>query len=1200
MIMDELMSGVRRRFSCSLPENLLKMKFTAILLLAVFLQVSAHGYSQKVSLNLKNAKLQKVFSEINRQTGFQFFFKDELLNKAGKVSIDVSNVKMEEALENCFKNLPITFSVVEKTIVVKERAVLVADKEVKKPIANIIKGRITDSLGAPLEGATITVKESNKMALSGKDGSFSIDAAPGQTLVISYVGYTTVNFKVGSSTQVTIKLAAQSENLKSIALVYTGYQSLQKERSTGSYSTVTNDEIKNKSISMNVVDRLEGLVPGLSVNYGASNDKFLIRGLTTVQAARSPLVVVDGVPISDYASVATLVNPQDVETITVLRDATAASIWGAAAANGVIVIETKKGKTSNQPQKTKVQFNSFTTFRGRPDLGYFNMMSTPEFLKTSRQIFSATDYTWAAVTNSVGATPIIPPHERIQYDLSRGLISSTVANSRFDSLAQFNNRDQINQYLTQPSMLVNSSLNFDGGSKFHSYYGSLAYTLDNNDSKTDLSRYQMNLRQNFVFTPAIKFDVITNIAYEKSKSFLLSDLPASNSNYLPYAMFADVSGTPLSQAYLKRQEEFRSLSEAQSLVNLDYVPLNETANTLNDKINFSARINAGLTIKLFKGLTYEGRAQYQKGSVEAYEYYNRNSYKVRDELVYFTKAAAVPGGAPTYYLPTSGGHYMTQNNTAVSWTVRNQFNFDRIFASKHQVTAIAGTEIRSTLNKQVQNYRRGYDFQTQTYALYNEDSLAVRGVVGPVNFLPSRTTNNILTSRPVTYGETDRRFLSGYANAAYTYNRKYTFNGSVRFDQSNLFGTDKSLQYKPIWSLGTAWNISKESFFTADRINNLNLRVTYGLGGNAPNPGFGGPFDIVSASNVAYFSGLGIGYNVLVPRNEKIGWERTTTTNVGIDFAFFNNRLSGSVDVYNKYTTDLLGYQPADPTSGWSFAYNNLGDLKNQGVEIQLSTINIASKKLRWTTDFTLAYNKNKIISLARANTLTASGKVNASLLEGYPAYSVFAYNYGGLDASGNPFAFKANGKDTARRSGDLTIADPLHMGTTQPLWYGGITNNITYGQFTLSFLVVYNLGNVMRRDVNQFYTGRLTTNAPNYLTERWQKPGDEATTGVPRYTGNTAQNGLRFVNLYTQANTNVVSASYAKLRDMSLTYALPKIVSDKLSMSDCSVYAQLNNVMLWQNNHANIDPEYFNLSSGTRTSRMPSFYTIGFRTTFK
>ena len=487
-----------------------------------------------------------------------------------------------------------------------------------------------------------------------------------------------------------------------------------------------------------------------------------------------------------------------------------------------------------------------------------------------------------------------------------------------------------------------------------------------------------------------------------------------------------------------------------------------------------------------------------------------------------------------------------------------------------------------------------------TYALYNEDSLAVRGVVAPVNYQPSRTTNNVLNSRPVTYSEIEKRFVSAYANTAYTYNRKYTMNGSIRVDQSNLFGTDRSLQYKPIWSLGGAWNISKESFFKANNINNLNLRVTYGLGGNAPNPGSGGPYDIVTAANVAYFSGLGTGYNVLYPRNEKIGWERTATTNIGVDFALFGNKISGSVDVYKKNTTDLLGFQPADPTTGWSFAYNNLGNLENKGIEIQINTSNVQSKKFKWTTDFTLSYNENKILSLKSALTQTAASKVNSTFTEGYSAYGLFAYNYAGLDGFGNPVALKANGKDSARRSGDFTIADPMYMGTTQPLWYGGITNNLTYGNFTLSFLVVYNFGNVMRRDVNQFFTGRLSTNVPIYLAERWQKPGDQLITNVPRYTGNTAQNGLRLLNIYTQANTHVVSAAYAKLRDMTLNYAIPTAVASKLSMSECSIYAQVNNVMLWKNNNANIDPEYFSLSTGTRNGRMPAFYTIGFRTTFK
>ena len=1180
-------------------QNLLGMKITAILLFSIFMQVSANTYSQQVTLDLKNVKLQKVFMEINRQTSYQFFYKDELLDKAGKVSISMKNAGMKEALEACFKNLPVTFSIVEKTIIVKEKT---AEMAVAAPLyAETVKGRITDTSGLPLEGATVTVKETGSMALVDRDGKFSIPAKNGQILIISFVGYTTVQYKVGaSSSQIIIQLVPQSQNLKSITLVNTGYQTLSKERSTGSYSTVNNEEIKNKTLSMNVVDRLEGLVPGLSVNYGASNEKFLIRGLTTIQASRQPLIVIDGVPISDYASVTTLINPQDVETMTVLRDATAASIWGSAAANGVIVIETKKGKLAAQAQKIKLKFNAFSTFRGRPDLDYFNMMSTSQFLKTSREIFSATDYPWATVTNTLGVTPIVPPHERIQYDLSRGLITSAVADQRFDSLAQYNNRNQINEYLTQPSVLSNYSLNFDGGSKFHSYYGSLAYTLDKNDKKTDLSRYQLNLRQNFTFSPAIKLDLITNVAYEKTKNFLLSDLPASNSNYLPYAMFADASGKPLSQAYLKRMEEYRTLSESQSMIDLNYIPLAEPAKTLNDKVNFSARLNAGLTVKLFKGLTYEGRAQFQNATTDGYEYYNQSSYKVRDELVYFTKAAVAPATTPTYYLPITGGHYITQNASSNSWTVRNQFNFDRIIAQKHQITAIAGTEMRSNLNKSVQSIRRGYDFQTMTYSLYNEDSLAVRGVTAPVNFMPSRTTNNVLTAKPVTYLETEKRFVSAYSNAAYTYNKKYTVNASIRFDQSNLFGTDKSLQYKPIWSLGGGWNISKESFFKVDQIDNLNLRLTYGLGGNAPNPGFGGPYDIVNASNVAYFSGLGTGYTVVVPRNEKIRWERTTTTNFGVDFAAFNNRISGSIDVYKKYTTDLLGYQPADPTSGWSYAYNNLGDLENKGMELQLNSTNFSSSKLKWTTDFTLSYNKNKIVSLKTASAVTASGKVNSTFMEGYSAYGLFAYNYIGLDASGNPMALKANGTDTARKSGDLTVVDPVYMGSTQPLWYGGITNNISYKQFSLSFLIVYNFGNVMRKDVNQFYTGRLATNVPNSLTNRWQKAGDELVTDVPRYTGNTAQNGLRFLNLYTQANTNVIDAGYVKLRDITLTYNLPKGLADRMSMSDCAIYGQVNNIMLSRNNSANIDPEYYNLSSGTRTGRMPSFYTIGIRTTFK
>lgn len=1185
-------------------QNFLCMKFTAIFLLAACLQLSANTYSQQVTLKMKNVRIQTVFNEINHQTGFQFFYKDALLNTVKRISIDVKDVSLEDALKTCFKNLDITFSIIEQTIVVKEKESHLVNSEngnsetVEE--AMLVKGKVTDARGNNLEGATVLVKETNQAVVSDVNGNFSIEILPGQTLLISYVGYEDAEYKVGTAKQISIALIEKSGTLKSVALINTGYQSLPKERTAGSFSSVSSDEIKNKTFSMNVIDRIEGLAPGLSVNYGTGNEKFLIRGLSSIQSSRSPLVVVDGVPIIDYESLTSLVNPDDVESVSILRDATATSIWGSAAANGVIVVTTKKGKTSSQPQRIKVRYSGFFSFRGQPDLSYNNMMNTDQFLSTSRELFSITDNPWANVTNTLGAVPIIPPHERIQYDLARGLIDASTANARFDSLSKYNNSGQLLNYLAQPSFLSNHSLSFDGGSQFHSYYGSMAYTIDKNENKSNLSRYQMNLRQDFVFSPAIKFDLITNVSYEKTKKFLLSDLPNGINNYLPYAMFADESGNHLSQAYLKRQEEFRASSEALSGINLDYVPLDEPSHTLNDQINFSTRINAGLSIKLLKGLSYEGRAQYQRGALEGYEYYDQNSYKVRNELVFYTKTPATPGGAPTYYLPNTGGHYATQNNTAEGWTLRNQLNYDKAFKKDHQLTIIAGTEIRNTLYKSIQTYRRGYDFQTQTYALYNEDSLAVRGVTSPVNFLPGRTTSNLLTSKPVTYTESEKRFVSAYSNSAYTFKRKYTINGSIRFDQSNLFGSDKSLQYKPIWSVGGAWNISKESFFDVKSISNLNLRITYGLGGNAPNPGFGGPYDIVSASNVSYFSGLGLGYTVLVPRNEKIRWERTATTNIGVDFSLFSGRIDGSIDMYKKITTDLLGYQPADPTSGWSYAYTNLGDIENKGIEVMLNAEVVKTKNLKWNTIFTLAHNKNKIISLKTASALSASGKTNSTFVEGYSSYGLFAYNYIGLDANGNPLALKENGIDTARRSADLTVADPVYMGTTQPLWYGGITNTVTYKKITFSFLVVYNLGNVMRRDVNQFYTGRLTSNIPVYIQDRWQNPGDESITDVPKYVGTTAQNNLRYVNFYTQATTNVISASYMKLRDLTVSYSLPKSFLSKISMADCSVYAQAGNIMLWRGNSFNIDPEYYNLRAGVRTTAMPAIFTIGFRTTFK
>jgi len=1181
-------------------QTLLSMKLFTTIMLAFCLQAGANGFTQTVSLRMKNASLQQVFREINRQTGYEFFFRDDFLKKAGKVDVEFQNMPIDKALALCFERLPLNYTVIDRTIVVREKTTEVKPAP-EAPVAYPVRGRVTDAEGRPLSGATITVKNSDKTTVTDAAGNFSIEADPGQTLVITYVGFTATEIQIRQGMPaVRITLSASVSELNAVALVSTGYQQLPKERSAGSFATVTNESFRNKSISMNLIDRLEGLVPGLAVGYGRNSDKFLLRGLTSINADRSPLFVVDGVPIYDLNTLTSLVNPEDVESVNVLRDATAASIWGAAAANGVVVVTTRKGRMSSGPKKVQVNYNGFASFRGRPDMDYFNLMSSGQLVAAGREIFDIAAYPWATVTTASSSNnlPVVTPHEQALYDRSRNLISSAQADQRLDSLSRLNNSGQLMDLLYQQSLLTNHSLNFTGGSDFHSYYGSVSYTGDQGHARNRMDRYQANLRQDFILSKAVRFDITANMAYEQSKKFLLPDFPGTASTLLPYTMLADADGTPLSMAYLLRHDPFRAITESQSRIDLNYVPLKENGYTRNNTTNLSARINTGLSVKLWKGLSYEGRAQYQRGALEGYDYYDQNSYRVRNERVFFTQAPASAGANPTYFLPTTGGHYTTQNVTQEAWTIRNQLAYENTFSKKHQLSALAGTETRMNFAKTLGTFKRGYDFQTQSFGYVDELMLGTTGVTNPVNFLPSRTIN-VLTVNQHSYGENDRRFFSLYGNMAYTYDRRYTLNASVRMDQSNLFGSDPSIQYKPIWSIGGAWNISREDFFKSDLVNNLKLRLTYGLAGNAPIPGQGGPYDIVGARNNAIFAGLGTGYVLFTPRNDLLTWERTATTNIGIDFALFDNRLSGAIDAYDKQTSNLLGFVPIDPTTGFSYAYDNLGSLSNRGLEIMLNSVNIRSKDFQWRTTLTVSYNRNKITELKRNIVLTQSNKISGTQMEGYSAYPIFGYNYIGLDANGNPMALNAT-KDTVRLASQLKVDDPMYAGTTQPLWYGGITNQVSYKNFSLSFLIVYNLGHMMRRDVNRFFTGRLVNNLPTYFNDRWKVAGDETRTDVPKYIANTATNtSTRNTALYTSAFRNIESASYLRLRDLTLNYGLPSDLVKKLSMSELSVYGQVNNLLLWTKNKHGIDPEYFDVQAGLRTERMPAFYTFGIRASF-
>lgn len=1167
-------------------------KMTMLLLLLCSIHAFATKLHQNIrlSLHLKKVPLTKVFSAIEQQSNLRFVYGNNIIPADKRISIDVDNVTLTDVLKEVLLGTGLGFSSTETNLVVINQQPAPAKQE------RIIKGKVFDEAHNAVPGVTVMLKNLQAGSNTNAKGEFTLAVTESNPiLLISCMGFMPKTLEVGDKSYLEIILTPNISLLQQV--VVTGYQTISKERSAGSFTKVEGAQLQQKSGSMSVVDRLEGLVPGFAVNNSTGADKFLIRGVSSVNASRMPLFVVDNVPMSnDY--ITNFVNPNDVESITFLKDATAASIWGANAANGVVVITTRKGKDLNR--RIKMNYDGFVSFKGLPDYDYQHKMNSTQFMNAAKEIFNATAYPWKTVTTpGVGnSDPIVYPHERILYDLSNGFIPQSVADARMDSLASLNNRGQIDQYLQQPALLTNHSLSFTGGSQFHSYYGSLAYTNQQNNDKSSLNRYQMNLRQDFAFSKNVKADMTVNLSQQKNTRFIIPTLPDLNT-YLPYAMLADADGTPLSQAYLKMYQPYRQTAETKSALNLNYIPLKESGYTSNNATTSGAvRVNTGLNIKLAKGLTYDGRFQYQQVNNNGYTFYDQKSYQTRYELVHFTQAPTTPGAKPVYFLPESGGQYQSSNSQNISWTVRNQLMYDNSFKA-HQLTFLAGTEVRGDRTRSFSSTRRGFDFQTQTYNVYDEKSLQLNGVTNPV-IGNNSATKSTLTSQPVSVSEIETRFFSLYANGAYTYKQRYNLNGSIRMDQSNLFGTEKSQQYKPIWSAGAGWIISNEAFFAVKSVNRLNLRLTYGLGGNAPLPGSGSSQDIVIAESSPLFNGMGIGYRPLLPGNKMLTWERTKMVNVGVDFDLFNSRLSGAIDVYQKKTIDLLGSQPLDRTAGWYYGYANLGDMMNKGIDVQLNSRNIAKGRFSWNTLLTLGYNKNKVLKLNRTSPLTPSNKANVGFVEGYPAYSFFAYKWAGLDATGDPQITTANGKTLKNTSG-ITAADLNYAGISQPAWYGGITNSFRYGSFDLSFLVIYNLGYQMRRDVNTFYSGRLTANIPTSFEDRWKQPGDEAKTNIPAYVALGSQDiARRSTDLYNKADINIVSADYVKLRDLTLAWNLPARVVDHAGMESFRIYTQLNNVMLWKANKDDIDPEYFKLMYATRAPAMKPFFTVGVNVRFK
>jgi TonB-linked SusC/RagA family outer membrane protein len=1174
------------------------MKLSFILIFVGSLQLSASVLlGQEVSIQAK-ASLVDVLEELNHQTGTYFMYNEKDIDDDIQVELNLESASLEEVLNEICNQTPLKYEVIEDFVVItrKDPVPVIEMQQEKK----IVTGKVTDENGMSVPGVSVVIKGTTTGVSTDMDGNYSIEVDGDVILVFSFVGMKTQERQIQDKIVLNITLETDEELLGEVMV--TGYQSLSKERATAAFTTLTNSKLETKS-QINIIDRIEGLVPGLQRGY---NNELNIRGVSTLRGGTEPLFVVDGFPIQGGVSeVNRTVNPENIESITVLKDAAAASIWGARSSNGVIVINTKKGK------KGKAQFsysykNSITEENQISDLAYLkssdfidleleteNEDLMKKFFDQYAEIFgSDSPILFSVMSGLVESLKKdegwdFSPVQDYLNEIYTGNKTREEALAEIDKLRKQDNKEQLQKYLIQRVQSQSHNLAVRGSGNSHNYAISTNYTQSKGVYVGDRSkRFIADIKNEVQLSNWLKLSTNINFSYNKRKGAVIG---YQQLKLRPYEMIVDDKGNALNQKtpffYPYSNSYYQDKAKEMGLYPLHYNLLEEQKANRNTTEQLRSRMQLKLQAKITDDLRWQTGIHYETGNLKNQNFQSKNAFDLRYTVN--TNISKDEQGNLVYNVPK--GAINTQRvSKPNNLTIRSQIDFNKDLAEgKHKITAIAGGEIRRTTSTGQRLTLYGFDPQYLTSSRINFRDLANKRINGA--FLPNGNVTG-LTSKDYVF-DTENRFLSFYSNASWFYNDKYVLSASARIDQSNLFGVDPKYKYKPLWSVGLTWKLAEESFFEVNWVDRLNIRITQGLNGNVAK--LTGPYNIAqTGQNLAYDTQS---LSIIYPKNDFLRWESTKTSNIGVDYSLLNNRISGSFDYYYRKSTDILGDKELDPTLGWKKATLNVADLTNRGYEASISSTNIKTKNFIWQSTINYSNNKNTVGNVFTEKS-TASRKVRGIKREkGRPYQSIFSFRYAGLDENGDPLLY--NAKNEKVPYNEITDEkDVVFSGTVVPVWNASLSNRLNYKGIDLSFLFIASGGNVMRgrtSNVNQF---AMYENLGDDLLKRWKKSGDENTTNVPRFS-KEFNNERNYA--YRNTDIHVLDASYVKLRELTLSYTLSKKIIQKLPLQSIRIYAQGRNLWTWTANNEGIDPESHDAVNGSRTFPIPKTYSFGINVSF-
>lgn len=1104
---------------------LLIMKLTVFLLILSVMQLHAEGFAQQISLKANRISLEQVFGEIKKQTSYDFVYEETLIKAIAPINVDIQNLGIDATLTRILNDQGLDYSVTDKIITIKRQSVKKNPASTDGQPALTIRGKVTDEKGEPLPGTLIQVKGGQVKTVSEVGGNYMITVSDTEAiLVYSFIGFQSQEISVGDRRAIDVRMVPGERDLDQVVVI--GYGTVAKKDLTGAVGTADVKEMEKAPV-VNFDQALAGRVAGVQVSNNdgqpGQDANIVIRGGNSLTQNTSPLYVVDGFPMEDFSSSA--LSNFDIESISVLKDASATAIYGSRGANGVIIIETKKGQTG----KPTVDFS--TSLGSQAAIKKMDMMSGYEFVKYQDETY-----------------PELAKRYYLE-DVGKDL-------EDYRTMKELNLQDRL--FRNAPINIYSIALRGGSTNTKYAVSGSL-FDQEGIIVNSSNKRYQGRLSLDQTISSKLKAGFVLGMAQNAVDGTPVNSGPTSSAtSYTLYRTwgFRPVTGTNIDLGDLLVDPDSEGL-------NLMINPVLSLENEVYLNTYSDLNMNAFLSYEIFKDLTFRVSGGTNSRKSQYKYFYNSETYR----------------GTPLNPSNYRGQYGGVTNRSISGWVNENTLNYRKYINKNHVLNVLGGFTMQ----------RRDSDsFGFEADNVPNEE-LLFSSLGGGT---PYRNTSS----------QTYHTLVSFLARGNYTLLTKYMFTASFRADGSSKFVDKNRWGYFPAGAF--AWRMKNEDFLKdVSLISDAKLRLGYGVTGNNRV----GDFDRAPGLqytdwNAGYSFENGIpdkGMIMSSMGNRSLRWEATFQSNIGMDLGLVGDRIQLTLDLYKKNTKDLLLLANLPRTTGFSREYRNIGEVENKGLEVTLNTVNVKKTDFSWETNFNIAFNRNRIISLAEdeSNFLTsvsfdnqyASSSPYAAMID-RPAALFFGYIWDGNyqysdfdEVSPGNYVLKptvtTNGNTASNiQPGDIkyrdingdkvvNAEDLTIIGNPQPLHSGGINNIFNYKSFSLSLFFQWSYGNELLNANRLIFEGnglaRPLLNQFATYENRW----------TPENQNNELYRSGGHGPFGAYSSRVIEDGSYIRLKTLSFAYRLPQAVLSKVHASDLALTFSGQNLVTWTN-YSGMDPE--------------------------